>query len=181
MKVLKNLLAVLAIAGWASSVSAGPLTGQTLGNNGNIGASPANALVGSGVEFNYDFGDLDFDFDEDGLFNITFVRGEGSHAFGPGSAFVDFSDLNGTIADIIGFNLLSVDAGIAGIEQSDLSFTANSVRVGVGAASWTYVDSNPAAYMQVVFAEQSPVPAPATLALFGLGLAGLGWSRRKKA
>jgi hypothetical protein len=33
----------------------------------------------------------------------------------------------------------------------------------------------------VVPPDNSDIPEPATLALFGLGLAGLGWSRRKKA
>lgn len=44
------------------------------------------------------------------------------------------------------------------------------------------VDSQPQVTGFWLFREaQTNVPAPATLALFGLGLVGLGWSRRKRA
>lgn len=51
----------------------------------------------------------------------------------------------------------------------------------------TTIDNNPAnryhagTFEFTVLQAPSPVPAPATVALFGLGLAALGWTRRKKA
>jgi hypothetical protein len=41
-------------------------------------------------------------------------------------------------------------------------------------------DQSPFAQFRFTLEDESTVPTPATLALFGLGLAGLGWSRRQK-
>lgn len=177
MRHFAEAVAAVVVSVLAVAANAGPLTGQTLEVTGSLVAPPSSALVGPGVEFNYAFGDLDFDFDEDGLLDITYVRGAGSHGFGGGDFDIVFSDLLGTIDEIIGFNLLSVDAGITGITQADLSFTADSIRVYMDETTWRYIDSDPTASMQILFS--SRVPVPGTLMLCGIGLLGLTCSRKR--
>ena len=57
-----------------------------------------------------------------------------------------------------------------------------------GSTAWDLVDNRTEGWSYsttsshvFAIATKTSVPAPTTLALFGLGLAGLGWSRRKKA
>ncbi len=187
--MFKTTILAAVLAATATAASAGPLTGQTLGASGsNKPVSPASAVVGAGVEFTEaNLADLNFtndfliDFDENGLVKVSFVLPAnigGMLVTGPEDLQV-FSDVNGTIAAIIGFDLVST-SGVTGIDQSDLGFTSESVSLSLGSgASW---DTGSFITAQIRFAVPTGVPEPQTLALAGLGLiAAVASSRRTRS
>jgi PEP-CTERM motif-containing protein len=71
------------------------------------------------------------------------------------------------------YNISLPDLGAG--EMGRLAFRYFVTDGGPGGANSNYIG------IDSVQLESHNVPVPATLALFGLGLAGLGWSRRKKA
>ena len=91
------------------------------------------------------------------------------------------SDLDWTdypLGRIIGIeNFLT--SGTTDISAGDVNFTDHSVSFDFNNATWTEGVSAFAQWDLIV--EHAQVPTASTIALFGLGLAGLGFARRKKA
>ncbi len=165
----------------AGHVSAG-LLGETLGIDtrfptiGTVCCGSANVLVGPGVEappgtfpvYNanafVDASDFQIEYGQTGATNYTGAAFNGFHFF----------DVFATIDDFVGVSI-NPATNLAGFDLSRLSFDANNIYINLQGLS-----AGAAHHVVLDIAFGSQVPEPATLAILGLGLAGLGFSRRKQ-
>lgn len=184
MKTITRLLHLAIFILWSGTVSAGPITYQF-----NMPAFTGGAFLGqtSILDVTVDNGNLSTANQSYLNTQITALMVDiaGTIFGGPTTSFEGSLAFITTDASSIPTLDLSTDFDARAVFSSGGFLIQVGTRDGSGPTQYFAQTPNDVGFIPndivVRGSIANQVPAPATLALFGLGLVGLGWSRRKKA